>query len=152
VGLTISSHQGLGITWLANFLPFHHNIALWNTFSLLTHQQLSPYIRRILLISMNYLFFMSKWNLCNWSLNGKIITRKLAPQGVLIKEEDRTIVTWVLINMQKGGLSITFNQQLKLKVVEVSWTRFIYHSEMMFQEVDSGISSKKTIHKSPYIL
>jgi hypothetical protein len=44
----------------------------------------------------------------------------LAPQGVLIKEEDKTIVTWVLMNMQKGGLSITFNQPLKLKVVEVT--------------------------------
>jgi len=45
-------------------------------------------------------------------LNGKINFRKVAPQGVLIDEEDRALMAWVL-----------HMQQLKTKVVEFTQTR-----------------------------
>jgi len=42
----------------------------------------------------------------------------MGPQGMLIKQEDETMVIWVL-NMQKVGLYVTL-QQLKMKVVEIT--------------------------------
>ncbi len=54
-------------------------------------------------------------------LNGKTRNRKNGPLGVLTKEEDEVVVTWVL-NMQACGLSITL-QQLKWKVAKVIQTQ-----------------------------
>ncbi len=42
----------------------------------------------------------------------------MGPQGMLIKQEDETMVIWVL-NMQKVGLYVTL-QQLKMKVVKIT--------------------------------
>jgi hypothetical protein len=43
-------------------------------------------------------------------------SKKMGPRGVLTKEEDATMITWIL-TIQECGLSITL-QQLKMKVVE----------------------------------
>jgi hypothetical protein len=51
-------------------------------------------------------------------LNGKIRSKKMGPTSVLTKEEDVTLVAWIL-GMQECGLSITL-QQLKMKVVELA--------------------------------
>jgi hypothetical protein len=51
-------------------------------------------------------------------LGGRTRWRKFGPQGMLTKQEDETMVTWVL-NMQKVRLYVTF-QQLKMKVVEIT--------------------------------
>jgi hypothetical protein len=47
-------------------------------------------------------------------LNGK--SKKMGLGGVLTKEEDATMIAWILI-MQECGVSITL-RQLKMKVVE----------------------------------
>jgi hypothetical protein len=51
-------------------------------------------------------------------LNGKTIFRKMGPRGVLIEEDDVTMIKWTL-DMQKCGLSLNL-QQLKIKVVELT--------------------------------
>ncbi len=38
-------------------------------------------------------------------LNGRIRCKKVGPQGMLIEQEDETMVTWVL-NMQKAKLYV----------------------------------------------
>ncbi len=51
----------------------------------------------------------------------RLESKKIGPLGVLTKEEDEAIITWVL-NMQECGLSITL-QQLKWKVAKVTQTQ-----------------------------
>jgi hypothetical protein len=51
-------------------------------------------------------------------LNGKTISRKLGPIGVLIEENDVVMIKWTL-DMQECGLSLNL-QQLKMKVVELT--------------------------------
>ncbi len=53
-------------------------------------------------------------------LNGKTISRKMGPRGVLTEEEDVIIITWTLV-MGECGLSISL-QQLKMKVVKLTQT------------------------------
>jgi hypothetical protein len=54
-------------------------------------------------------------------LNGKTISRKMVPRGVLIEEKDAIMITWTLV-MGECGLSISL-QQLKMKVVKLTQTR-----------------------------
>jgi hypothetical protein len=51
-------------------------------------------------------------------LNGKTISRKMGPKGVLTKEEDVVVIKWTL-DMQECGLSIS-PQQLKMKVTRLT--------------------------------
>ncbi len=53
-------------------------------------------------------------------LNGKTKSNKMAPRGVLTKEEDVVMITWTL-TMQECGLSISL-QQLKMKIIELTQT------------------------------
>jgi hypothetical protein len=47
--------------------------------------------------------------------------KKLGPQGVFTKQEDETMVTWVL-NMKKVGLFVNL-QQLKMNIAKTTQTR-----------------------------
>jgi hypothetical protein len=51
-------------------------------------------------------------------LNGKTMSRKLGPIGVLTEENDATMIKWTL-DMQECGLSLNL-QQLKMKIVELT--------------------------------
>ncbi len=55
----------------------------------------------------------------------------MGPQGLLIKQEDAMIVTWVL-NMQNFGLLNTL-QHLKLKVIKVTQTKATSFQEIIKQ-------------------
>jgi hypothetical protein len=52
-------------------------------------------------------------------LNGKTKSNKMAPRGVLTKEEDVVMITWTIL-MQECGLSISL-QQLKMKIAELTF-------------------------------
>jgi hypothetical protein len=53
-------------------------------------------------------------------LNGKTRSRNLGPQAVLINEEDKTLIAWIL-GMQECRFSITL-QYLKMKVAKLTQT------------------------------
>ncbi len=62
----------------------------------------------------------------------------MGPTSVLTKEENKTIIKWILV-MQECELPITM-QQLKLKVAKITQTRQ-HHSWMVFQKTLGGNGS-----------